>query len=245
MNRRHACVVVLVEPQGPRNVGAICRTMRNFGLAELRLVTPRCDHLGEEARRMAVRSSHVLEEARVCPSLAEAVADCGLVFGTTRRFGRYRADLLLPEEAARLVAASPAGARAAYVFGREDNGLSSAELEICHRFLTIPTSEDLPSMNLAQSVAVCLYELFRADGNGPAERRGEEPAAHAEHEAMIRHMRKSLLAIGYLNPENPDHILRTYRRIFGRAGLSERDIRILQGLWSKLDWLAGQGDHIS
>ncbi len=226
--------VVLVEPQGPRNIGSICRVMRNFGCDDLRLVRPACNHRALSARHMAVRSQDLLEQARLFPTLAQAIADCHLVVGTTRRFGKYRQDCCLPADLPRLLAGIQG--RTALVFGREDNGLTNAELQQCHRFLTIPTDPDLPSMNLAQAVTVCLYEIAKDRrppvSPGPG---SEQPAPASECEAMYAHMQAVLLRIGYLNPQNPDHIMRTYRRLFGRAGLSTRDVRILRGLWNAID----------
>ncbi|WP_282754676.1 RNA methyltransferase [Desulfuromonas thiophila] len=234
-------VVVLVEPQGPLNIGSICRAMGNFGFQDLRLVRPQTDHLGEQARLMAVKAAPLLERARVCTSLAEALADCHYAIGTTRRFGRYREDFIHPRDAAGQLVELGAVAPVALVFGREDRGLLTEELDLCQRLLTIPTRDALPSMNLAQAVSLCLYEVSCAQHAAAAAPAGGRKLAGSDQvEAMFDHMRRSLLAIGYLDPQNPDHILRGYRRMLGRSGLSPRDVRILQGLWSKLDWLAGQ-----
>lgn len=234
--------VILIEPQGPLNIGSVCRVMMNFGLADLRLVNPQADHLGEEARRMAVRAAPLLERATVYSSLAEALSGCTLAIGTTRRFGKYREDFIHPDDAAREILTVAATATTALVFGREDRGLLTNELDLCQRLLTIPTSDELPSMNLAQAVAVCLYEVGQAvvktAGQGKGRQRKSAPSASIE--AMYGHMRQSLLEIGYLDPQNPEHILRTFRRIFSRAGLNERDVRILQGLWSRIDWIEGE-----
>lgn len=233
--------VILVEPQGALNIGSVCRVMMNFGFRELRLVNPRVDHLGEEARRMAVKASGLLEEAGLYPDLQAALADCHLAYGTTRRFGNYREDFLHPEDAAEELLPVAEGQRVALVFGREDTGLHTAELSLCQRFLTIPTHEDLPSMNLAQAVSVCLYEVSRAEGR----RRGKKVGSRkrvtgAVLEGLYEHMRRTLLEIGYLDPQNPEHILHTFRRLFSRAGLNERDVRILHGLWSRIDWIEAQ-----
>lgn len=234
--------VILIEPQGPLNIGSVCRVMMNFGLADLRLVNPQTDHLGEEARRMAVRAAPLLERATLYSSLAEALSGCTLAIGTTRRFGKYREDFIHPDDAAREILTVAATATTALVFGREDRGLLTNELDLCQRLLTIPTSDELPSMNLAQAVAVCLYEVGQAvvktAGKGKGRQRKSAPSASIE--AMYGHMRQSLLEIGYLDPQNPEHILRTFRRIFSRAGLNERDVRILQGLWSRIDWIEGE-----
>jgi tRNA/rRNA methyltransferase len=233
--------VILVEPQGALNVGAVCRAMMNFGFVDLRLVNPQADFLGDEARRMAVKAGTLLEGARLFATLEEAVADCQLVIGTTRRFGKYRENFLHPEEAAELLLPWTAKGRVALLFGREDRGLLTAELDLCQRLLTIPTHETLPSMNLAQSVALCLYEVSRAYGRAQGLRSsGKRLVSGKALEGMFQHMRRTLLSIEYLDPQNPDHVLRTFRRIFGRAGLNDREVRILHGLWSRIDWVEEQ-----
>lgn len=228
--------VVLVEPQGPRNIGSVCRAMLNFGLDDLRLVNPQTDHLVHEARQMAVSGTTLLENAVLYPSLEEALADCSLCYGTTRRFGKYREDMIHPDEAAQQLLPEASAGRVALVFGREDKGLHTSELDLCQRFITIPTDERLPSMNLAQAVLVCLYEIAKAKGQQAGLEHGRKKLASGENlEGMYQHMKETLTQVGFLNPQNPDHIMRAFRRIFGRAGLNEREVRILQGLWSQVD----------
>lgn len=230
--------VVLVEPQGSRNIGSVCRAMLNFGLLDLRLVNPRADHLLHEARQMAVKATTVLESARIFTSLEDALADCILSIGTTRRFGRYREDMLHPDEAAKLFLPMTGDAKVALVFGREDKGLHTAELDLCQRFVTIPTSDKLPSMNLAQSVALCLYEVSKAQGEMSGAAHGRKQLASNDNlERMFQHMKESLTRVGFLDSQNPDHILRAFRRILGRSGLNEREVRIMRGLFSQIDLL--------
>lgn len=233
--------VVLVEPQGPRNIGSVCRAMLNFGLSDLRLVNPKADHLLHEARQMAVKATTVLEDARLFTSLEDALADCNLSIGTTRRFGRYREDMLHPDEAAKLLLPVTQDAKVALVFGREDKGLHTAELDLCQRFVTIPTSDKLPSMNLAQSVALCLYEVSKARGELLGSDHGRKHLASNDNlERMFQHMKESLTRVGFLDEQNPDHILRAFRRILGRSGLNEREVRIMRGLFSQIDLLDEQ-----
>lgn len=234
-------VVVLVESQGALNIGSVCRVMMNFGFGELRLVSPLVDPLAEEARRMAVKAVPLLERAQIYPDLAGALADCRLALGTTRRFGKYREDFLHPEEAARYLLPLACRERVALVFGREDQGLLTAELDLCQRLITIPTREELPSMNLAQAVALCLYEVARGAASATGRPRGgRKLALQGELARLYDHMRRTLLEIEFLDPQNPDHILHSFRRIFGRAGLSAREVRILHGLMSRIDWLDGE-----
>lgn len=230
--------VVLVEPQGPRNVGSVCRAMKNFGLRDLRLVNPQVDYLVHEARQMAVKATDLLEDARVFNSLESALQDCVSAFGTTRRFGKYREDMLNPDAAAESLLPLCLEGPVALVFGREDKGLHTAELDLCQRFITIPTDDALPSMNLAQAVALCLYELRRAQGRLRGLESGRKRQAGVDEvEGMYRHMEEALTRCGFLNPQNPDHIMRAFRRIFGRAGLNDREVRILRGLWSQVELL--------
>ncbi len=233
--------VVMVEPQGGLNVGSVCRAMLNFGITDLRLVNPQIDHLGHDARLMAVKAVTVLESARVFNTLEDALVGCVQSFGTTRRFGRYREGLLHPSEAAiRLV---PIALRdpVALVFGREDRGLFTSELDLCQHFITIPTSEGLPSMNLAQAVSLCLYEVSKAKTEFAGRVVKHKKLASSENlESMYQHMRQSLLDIGYLDPQNPDHILRSFRRIFNRSELNDREVRILRGLFNQIDLYTGK-----
>lgn len=233
--------IVLVGAQGPRNIGSICRVMGNFGCRDLRLVAPEADHLCTEARHMAVKSGDILESAEVFGSLEEAIADCHLSFGSTRRFGKYRERFYSPERAAEAIYRASGQARAAFVFGREDNGLTTGELSICQHFLTIDTDGSLPSMNIAQAVAVCLYETFgkKRQVEGVLQRE-HLPAPVKQQEEMLQHMKKAMLGIDYLNPQNPEHIFMTYRRIFNRSDLDEREIRVLHGLWSRIEYIAGK-----
>lgn len=233
--------VVLVEPQGPLNIGSVCRAMLNFGLVDLRLVNPQTDHLVHEARQMAVKGTTILEKAKIFTSLAAALTDCTLSFGTTRRFGRYREDMLHPDDAAKQLLPVTTTAKVALVFGREDKGLHNAELDLCQRFVTIPTNDKSPSMNLAQAVAVCLYEVNKTMGSLTGVLHGRKQFATNENlEQMFQHMQQSLTQVGFLDPQNPDHILRAFRRIIGRAGLNAREVRIIRGLFSQIDLMDKQ-----
>jgi tRNA/rRNA methyltransferase len=178
----------------------------------------------------------------ICPDLQTALADIHLTFGTTRRFGKYRKDFLTPATAARQISESGPDVSCALLLGREDTGLETRDLDLCQRFVTIPTHDAYPSMNLSHALAVLLYEVsLKSDLSGsfhdpcPKQR-----APGKEIEALYAHMRKTLLDIDFLDPQNPDHLLRTFRRLFGDAGLTSRDVRILQGLMSRIDWTESQ-----
>ena len=229
--------IILVEPKGDLNIGSVCRAMQNFGCNDLRLVNPRIDHLGGNARKMAVKATGLLENATVFKDLDEAVADINLLFGTTRRFGQsYREDFIDAAAAAERISTAPPEIKCGLIFGREDKGLTNEELGRCHHFVTIPTSSEHASLNLAQAVCICLYEIYRHSlTNAPLSPAERIPAPAAEMEGMLQHMRATLLDLDFLIESNPDHILHTFRRIFGRTELDSREVSILRGLWKCLD----------
>ena len=229
--------VVLVEPQGPLNIGSVCRAMMNFGFSNLRIVNPCKDFNGLDAKKMALSALPLLENAMVVDTLEEALNDCHLAFGTTRRFGKYRKDFLPPEDFGETVASQGDDIRCALVMGREDHGLYTSELELCQHFVTIPTESAYASMNLSHATGICLYEISKALGKTITPRTGSKPPATGEDlSSMYAHMQKTLCDIDFLNPQNPEHILRTFRRIFGRAGLDKREVAIIQGLMGRIDW---------
>ena len=244
--------IVLVEPKGSGNIGSVARAMKNMGLKDLAIVGGgRTKSFW--ARAMAVHAKDILQEARRFGTLREAVADCGLVVGTTCRGGLYRGHSRSPREVSQRILSASRGAKCALIFGPEDHGLSNRDLKYCQWLITIPTHPDYPSLNVAQAVMICLYELSLA---APRQARGGEQSrttlekvpreiisrACAENiERLFDRMRSSLLKIGFLDPQNPEHILLALRRLLGRAGLEERDVGILNGLFRQIEWYAAEG----
>jgi len=232
--------VVLVNPLYAANVGAACRAMKNMGLGDLALVAPRADAAGADARKWACHAVNILKKRRVFPTLAAAVADCGLVAGTTARPGLYRGHVRTPRDwAPRLLAAARAG-RVALVFGPEDTGLTNAEIALCTQLVRIPSSPRYASLNLAQAVLVCAYELYTAVNRFqiPPERTPEAPGGMREQ--MFRMWRRALLDIGFMEEPKADHMMLGLRRIFSRGPLSENDVRILIGIARQTQWCAGE-----
>jgi tRNA/rRNA methyltransferase len=234
--------VVLVKPQGPLNIGSVCRSMMNFGFSRLRLVDPCAEYKSLEAKKMALGAFSILEQAELFDDLSAALHDIHIAFGTTRRFGKYRKNFCTPSTAATQINALDDQTRSALVMGTEDSGLETKDLELCQHFITIPTHRDYPSMNLSHSLSILVYEIAMASEAG---KRFHDPipqklAPGKEVEHMFGHMRKTLQDIDFLDHQNPDHILRTFRRLFGSAGLTPRDIKIIRGLMSRIDWTEGQ-----
>ena len=233
--------IILVEPQSPGNIGMACRAMKNMGFTQLRIVNG-CDRFHPEALKFAVAARDLLESAQVFPDLASAVADCTLTVGTTRRHGKYRQEILSPPEvAARFREQVTPECRAALVFGREDNGLTTDELALCRWHATIPTSAEYGSLNLAQSVLLFCYELGKA-ADSPGGGRPLELAKSEEMETLFTHLRTTLDKIGFLNEQNPEHMMRSLRRIFFRADLDSREVTVLRGMLTQIDWASSAFD---
>lgn len=229
--------IVLVRPRGAANVGAVARAMKNMGLSDLCLVAPRARST-MVARAMAVHAHDVLAQARTVDAIADAVADCRLVVGTTCRGGSYRAaadDLVAA--APEIVTAARAGS-VALLFGPEDHGLTNEDLQQCQRLVSINTDPAYASLNLAQAVLICCYELRRATGAAPAEPERRPPAPAKEVDRMLEHLQRALLKIGFLLPDNPAHIMLAVRQLFGRTTLDEREVRIFLGLARQIEWYA-------
>jgi len=234
-------IIILVEPQSPGNIGMACRAMKNMGFTRLRIVKG-CDRFDSEALKFAVAARDLLESAVVFPDLASAMADCTLTVGTTRRHGKYRQEILSPAEvSSRLREQVTPDCMAAIVFGREDSGLTTDELSLCRWHATIPTSSEYGSLNLAQSVLLFCYELDKVSesvGGG----RPLDLAKSDEMESLFGHFDATLNKIGFLNEQNPEHIMRSLRRIFFRANLDSREVTVLRGLLTQIDWSSSAFD---
>ena len=227
--------VVLVEPAGPLNVGSVARLCANFDVDTLRLVAPRCDHLGEEARRMAVHGEALLEGAQLFPSLEAALADCRRVVATSGRIEEEALPLSGPAEALSwLQGGTSVDAPAALVFGREDRGLSNGELLQAGRILRLDTSEAYASMNLSHAVAVCLHELRRCPPAPVAPQ--PEPCRREQLEAALADAEELLLEVGFLYPHTAQARLGKVRALLQRAEIRDDEVALLRGMVRQLRW---------
>lgn len=237
MNLAKLCII-LVRPKYSGNIGAVARAMDNFGVQDLRLVGP-VTFCRQEADIMAVHAQGVLDRLRSYPSLREASADCQRVIGTTCRSGLYREGSRSPRSLAAELATTLDLNRSALVFGPEDTGLTNTDLRSCHGLVSIPTAAHFRSLNVAQAVLVCCYELFLAGQDSAADTAaGRELALAERQEFMYDKLQQALLTVGFLHRDNPDHIMLALRRILGRAGLEDRDVRIFLGLAHQINWYA-------
>ncbi len=231
--------IVLVRPKGSGNIGSVARAMKNVGARELAIVgSARTQSFW--ARAMAAHGRDILGAAQCYPSIRAAIADCTLVVGTTCRAGLYRSHSQTPREVAPSLASAARTGKVALLFGPEDHGLSNKDLEHCQQLIAIPTHPEYQSLNVAQAAVICLYEIYLAS-LAPAQADGLERAKAEDIERLFDIMRNSLLKIGFLDSENPEHMLLAFRRIYGRAGLEDKDVRILTGMFRQIEWFANQG----
>ena len=228
-----AISVILVRPKFPENIGSVARAMKNMGLSRL-LIVEGVSPLQVQAYKLASGAEEILERADEFYSLGEAIDDMGCVVGMTSRQGRGRSPLLTPESLAKILLPLSLKNSMGLVFGSEKDGLSNDELSLCHLHARIPTVDSFPSLNLAQAVMVIGYELFKATGPLPAH--SGQVATVRDLENMFEHMGKTLSGIGFFNTNHPKRVMGALRRIFGRSEMDEREVRIFQGIWSRVDW---------
>lgn len=226
--------VVLVDARNPLNIGAAARAMSNFGFQRLRVVNPY--EVAFREAKSAVGAAEVLAQAEEFTSVAEAVADCTLVVGTT---GARKRALDLPlyrlEQGARRIRKQLAGGPVALLFGSEKFGLSNAELSHCHWLLRIPTREEHLSMNLGQAVAVCVYELIRdAKTALPETRVRSAPAGEVERITAL--LMDALRASGYVKPRVAVSTEEKVRRLVRRLRIGPGDGELLLGMLRQVVW---------
>ncbi len=230
--------IVLVEPRDAGNVGATARAMKNMGLTRLILAAaPPLDEA--RATTMAVHARDVLKARQTATDLPAAVADAHLVVGTSGRATSQRDGGRPPRDVAAEIVAAAATNEVALVFGPEDRGLSNVELAHCQSFITIPTDPGYGSLNLAQSVLLCAYEIFlAADAAAPTPTRAL--ATGARHELMYEKLEAALLAVGFLQPDTAAGMMRKLRRTLGRAPLDDDEVQIFLGIARQMSWSATQ-----
>jgi TrmH family RNA methyltransferase len=228
-------VIVLVRPRNPLNIGAAARAMSNFGARHLRLVNPYFVAFREA--RSAVGASALLKNAQEFNSVAEAVADCSLVVGTTAVRNRDLQHRLrrLNDESGSAIRDALESSRVALLFGSEKIGLTNEDFTHCHWLLNIPTHEQHISMNLGQAVAVCLFGLSRSVADESASNQAE-PARSDEIEKITQGLFEALEISGYVKPGNDAVSEKKVRRLILRFNLQAMDAKVLLGMVRQIVW---------
>ena len=227
--------VILVSPKYPGNVGAVARVMKNFGAGPLILVDARADCLDEEAFSLAAGAGDILRSALQVETLKRAVAAYSAIIGTTSLRHRKVKQPIEEIRSFRETFRSMDADRSCLVLGAEDRGLSREELLLVTHLVTIPTVPEFPTLNLAQSAAICLHELSDPSNLSQTE---SEAATNEERETAYTHLQEALVDVGFLERANPSRIMRDIRAILGRARLSRRELKILRGIARKVTRLS-------
>ncbi|CAK0769991.1 tRNA Cm32/Um32 methyltransferase [Gammaproteobacteria bacterium] len=240
--------VILVGTSHPGNIGAAARAMKTMGLTQLSLVAPQA-FPNAQATARAAGADDLLHAAQVFLTLTEAVADCGLVIGSSARLRHLAWPEMDAREAGRLATTRAASTNVAFVFGNERTGLTNAELDHCHCLVHIPTRSDYSSLNLAAAVQVVAYEVQMAvrarDGtDGAAEALGTRgtivshvPAPALDMERFYTHIEQTLADIGFLDPARPRLLMRRLRRLFHRAQPDAVEVSLLRGILTAIQRL--------
>ena len=253
--------IVLVQTTHPGNIGAAARAMKNMGLTQLVLVNPR-DFPSGVALGRAASALDILDNAQVVDSLDAAIADCGLVIGTSARSRSIPWPMVDPEGCAdKLVVASNQN-DVALVFGREDRGLSNDELQLCHFHVQIPANEEYPSLNIAAAVMLLCYEIRKAVLSASAKDQAENSSSDkqsdaamaqliddpiyeiwdqplatvADLEGYLKHLEKVLIRLEFHDPENPRQLMSRLRRLYSRIRPDTMEINILRGVLASTEY---------
>jgi tRNA (cytidine32/uridine32-2'-O)-methyltransferase len=235
--------VILIGTTHSGNIGSVARAMKTMGLTRLVLVDPKTEIDGQ-AYALSAGASDVLANATIVPTLAEAIADCALVIGTSHKSKNHDIEVLDPRQAGLKTAAEVAQGQVALVFGRESNGMSNDELRLCNYHLCIPTNSDYTSLNLAMAVQVVSYEVRMALlGSQTLPEPDPDVVRYPTAEQLdgfYQHLEQTLDQTGFIIRQHPGHIMIKLRRLFSRARPDENELSILRGILASVQRLGRQ-----
>lgn len=225
--------IVLVETLTAGNIGAVARAMLNMGFSDLRLINPKADHLSEKARWMAHGSEEILEHARVFPSFEEAVADCCLLVASSHKKVRNSQHSISARHLGPKLVPYCIHNKVAILFGREDHGLTNEEVNLCTWLVNIPAASAYPSLNLAQAVMLLCYELYMTaipEPVNPMPKLVGNKAMEMFYDNVLEILNDS----GFRHKnERTEVFIGCLRRIFGRTGFEERELRVMYKLFNQ------------
>jgi tRNA/rRNA methyltransferase len=230
-------VIILAGTKYSGNIGSAARAMYNMGLQRLVLAAPQCT-INEESYRMAKAGKGILDSAKTCRSVQNALPGIRFLVGTTGKSGGYRSPSNAPRELVPKILNHAAQQEVGILFGPEDTGLIDEDLRLCQLLIRIPTQFKANSINLAQAVMIVSYELLLGSLE-PESTRVPRLAALEQVESMYIQLEKALLDIGFLHPKNARHMMFALRRLLGRAGLEPSDVGMLRGIARQIGWYAG------
>ena len=230
--------IVLTHPDESRNIGSACRAMANMGITKLRIVGKKEDYKDRQIRILAIHAAYIWDNAEFFDSITDAVKDCVIAAGTTRRRGKRRKEwLVTPEEFSEKVKNISAG-KIAVVFGNERTGLTDEELAECTIGVNIPSDPDFPSLNLSHAVQIMCYTLYRILETETLE--GYTPISLDRLDKTVDTIADNLQKIGFFSVTGKDDMKQFWKSLLSRAVLSEGEAAYLEKVFSKAAGLASK-----
>ncbi len=230
--------VILVEPNGPLNVGSVARLCSNFEVEELRIVSPKCDIFSLEAKKMALKGQKYLDHCKIFDSLEKAIFDCDLVLATSGRIDvANNSPFESFEEVFNWTISFKKIKNLAIIFGREDRGLTNRELLLANKTFNIPTSQNNPSLNLSHAVSIVLYELNQSSRKNINEKLEVFNLASTKqiHDSFVE-IEEILLEVGYLLRHTSSAKISKFKKFILRANTSMHEINVLRGIVHQIKW---------
>jgi tRNA/rRNA methyltransferase len=230
--------VILVEPNGPLNVGSIARLCSNFEVEELRIVSPKCDIFSLEAKKMALKGQKFLNNCKIFDNLEKAIFDCDLVLASCGRIDVSKDSFFeSSEDIFNWTISFKKINNLAIIFGREDRGLTNSELLLANRTFNIPTSQNNPSLNLSHAVSIVLYELNRSSKRKINKELEEFNLASSKqiHDSFVE-IEEMLLEVGYLLKHTSKAKIAKFKNFILRANTSMHEINVLRGIVHQISW---------
>lgn len=221
--------IVLVETSHPGNIGAAARAMKTMGLTNLVLVNPK-SFPDPHATALAASAADILETATITDNLPDALADCQFVVGASARDRSLEWPTYSTKQLAQKIATE--SSQIAIVFGRENSGLSTDELQLCDSRVWINANPEYSSLNLAQAVQIVAYEIYQQLANKDPKETEADLATHREKDLYIQELEKMLWDLGILDPKHPKRLVARLRRLYNKARLDKTEITILRGILS-------------
>ncbi len=236
--------VVLFEPKYPENIGMVARACLNMGVHDLVVVNPSNFDLDKALPLATAHARDILQTAQVVETLAEALDGITAAYGATARTGGWRKGVMTPSACATVVGKKlREGGDVALIFGPEKGGLTNEQTKVCSGLVTIPTSREGTSLNLAQAVLILLYECFKESLSEPFDPGGppmERPTTLKEQEALYATLRETLLTIDFLKKDNCDYWMLPLRRFLSRLTIKRNEFNLLMGVCRQVCWVAGR-----
>jgi TrmH family RNA methyltransferase len=236
--------VVLVDPIYPGNVGAVCRAMANCGLSRLAIAESTHEIDTVEGRKRSMHAEHIFNNRSEHATLADAVADCTVIAGTSAREGLYRSHSKTAREWAPVLFNAARDQKVALVFGTEDKGLRNEHLGLCTHIIQIPSHPEYSSLNLSHAVMVCCYEIYVASEHFEPNQESSPEASSEMRERLFEVWRKMMLDIGFMKEDKADHMMYGLRRIFSRGIRTLADLKILMGIARQAEWCAADRKRV-